>query len=431
MKKLIIAGVFSAGMCINCFAADSIPGQWQLVEIPEMAGTGVRAFKDKLYDGLFTRTLGWNGGDGVVTVGLPGGNVMWTFNDSFYGVVDSLTRARGACSFPRNSTMLQLAHNGMPGTVDGDLIWHAPMMQIERPGDNGYYKALTELDHPDASEFNDDGIAADYVYWSGDGTVEDGCLKIIWLGTHLWNEKKEGGDVHHMDICNAAVATYSLDGTPGDSTYLKLTGVKHDVLPENPFGYGCTLWEDEDGYTYLYGATGTGVFLQNVPIVARARKGALEGAWEYYVGDGKGDMWWSSEYPSREDVGPSGIAPGEGSVAMPWIFKKGDWYYMTAQAFPFGKELCILRARNPWGPFTDRKTLLRFPDKLDKLGTQEYRFLYMLNLHPALSREGELVISTNSDTEDFWDNFNNEGSADFYRPYFFRIYDWEKVYDGE
>jgi hypothetical protein len=53
----------------------------------------------------------------------------------------------------------------------------------------------------------------------------------------------------------------------------------------------------------------------------------------------------------------------------------------------------------------------------------------MVNLHPALSRQGELVFSTNSDTESFWDNFNQPGSADFYRPFFYRVFDWQKVYD--
>ena len=54
----------------------------------------------------------------------------------------------------------------------------------------------------------------------------------------------------------------------------------------------------------------------------------------------------------------------------------------------------------------------------------------MLNLHPGLSREGELVISTNSDCESFWDNFNNVGSADFYRPFFFRIFKWERAFEN-
>ena len=41
-------------------------------------------------------------------------------------------------------------------------------------------------------------------------------------------------------------------------------------------------------------------------------------------------------------------------------------------------------------------------DLLDKLGERTYKNLYMVNLHPHLSRNGELVFSTNTDAKDFW-----------------------------
>ena len=80
------------------------PVEWDLEPMPNATYAGTaRAYKDLKYNELFTRTLGWNGGDGVLTVGLPNGDVLWTFNDSFYGVVNERLRARGSCSFPRNT----------------------------------------------------------------------------------------------------------------------------------------------------------------------------------------------------------------------------------------------------------------------------------------------------------------------------------------
>ncbi len=114
---------------------------------------------------------------------------------------------------------------------------------------------------------------------------------------------------------------------------------------------------------------------------------------------------------------------------MPWVIKKGDTYYMFAQAKWFGREMYIFRSDKPYGPFVDCKRLFGLPDLLDKLGERTYKNLYMVNLHPHLSRNGELVFSTNTDAKDFGDNFNAVGSADFYRPYFYRVYNWEKVYD--
>ena len=83
----------------------------------------VQAYKDMKYNRLFTRTRGWNGGDGVFTVGLPDGSVFWTFNDSFYGIVNAADRSRGSSSFPRNSVMLQKAHNGVLGEDENDFVW--------------------------------------------------------------------------------------------------------------------------------------------------------------------------------------------------------------------------------------------------------------------------------------------------------------------
>ncbi len=102
---------------------------------------------------------------------------------------------------------------------------------------------------------------------------------------------------------------------------------------------------------------------------------------------------------------------------------------MLAQAYPFGQELTIMRSENPWGPFKDKKSLLKFPNPLDELQLGAYNHLYMLNYHPALSRDGELVISTNTDCANFFDNFNASGSADWYHPFFYRIFKWKRVFE--
>ena len=114
----------------------AIDPSWNLVQMPDEGGQNPRVFvyKDKKYDALFTRTLGWNGGDGVLTTALPGGHVFWSFNDSFYGVVDGKTRARGSCSFPRNSLMIQKGATIASGQEsDDDLVWLADDVQTDNP----------------------------------------------------------------------------------------------------------------------------------------------------------------------------------------------------------------------------------------------------------------------------------------------------------
>ena len=416
-------------------AATVLPEQtqtgWRLEAMDGSTRPGAaRAYKDKKYDQLFTRTRGWNGGDGVFTVALPNGDVLWTFNDSFYGVVNSSTRARGSNSFPRNSLMVQRAADGVPGENPRSLTWLADYVNWTDASKDRYFHCRTHLRHP-GGEKTDDEIAAgdidqDLVYWSGDGTIVDGKLQLLWFGT----QSKE------LRNLGTTIATYSLEGNvpegyylkglpdylPHEGDYLYLEKVSHQVN-DNVVSYGSTLWEDEDGHLYLYATDGYR------PLVARTERHDLYSKWTYYVKDSQGTGTWQDDYPTKEQMERSSVMLDDGHQgSMPWVFKEGDWYYMTMQAPFFSRDVYIYRSEHPWGPFTDRRLLFTLPDKIDKKGDQRYHWLYMVNLHQSLSREGELVFSTNTDPDDFWKNFNDEGSADYYRPYFYRVFNWKSLY---
>ena len=408
------------------------PEEWELEAMPSATQSGTaRAYKDLKYNQLFTRTRGWNGGDGVLTVGLPNGDVFWTFNDSFYGIVQERTRARGSCSFPRNSVMVQKAHDGVLGETPQDLVWLADYVNWTQPNRDRYFHARTHLRHPGGEKTDAEIAAGDIdqgkVYWSGDGTIYNGKLQMIWIGV-------ESAELRNLD---ASLATYSLEGKepvgyyqnsipdylPHEGDYL----YRESHTPDKFLGecsYGSTLWEDEDGHTYLYAVE------NSTTVVARTATHDLYSHWQYYIKDTDGNWAWQDDYPTQAERRRSSIMTSSGyGIMLPWIFKEGDWYFMTSQAPIFSPDVYIYRSKSPYGPFGDRKLLFRLPDHLDKMGPQEYHWLYMVNLHPALSRQGELVFSTNSDPADFWDNFNATGSADYYRPYFYRVFDWQKIYD--
>lgn len=388
---------------------------WNLESMDSgIAGSPVVVYKDKKYDGLFTRNLGWNGGDGVQSTLLPDGNTFWTLNDSFYGVVDSVTRTRKSCNFPRNSVMIE-----KPGGEPKDLVWMNQLIQTTDPNADHYYQARTFIRHPQATlsdaAIQEGQIDQDYIYWADDATVYNNQLQMLWAGVDLTDPNNS---MRRFDTC---LAIYSLDGKPGDGNYLKPVSINYHFRDNEVYGYGSTLWEDEDGHTYLYCTNGYDV------LVARTKTHDLNSAWEYYVSESTGEYAWQSSYPTVDEASRSKIQ--DISLSRPWVFKKDGYYYMVGQAMWFGREAYILRSNTPYGPFTDHKELMKFPDTLDKFGVKTYQNLYMLNLHPHLSRDGELVISTNTDTANFWDNFNAVGSADFYRPYFYRIYNWEKLFE--
>lgn len=405
----------------------NIDSSWNLELIPNVGDRDARvfAYKDNKYNQLFTRYLGWNGGDGVQTTLLPDGNTFWTFNDSFYGVVDE-NRARGSSSFPRNTIMVQTTDDtGMPGETDDNLVWLVDYVQTSDPDAERYYHARTHIRHPDA-QLTDEEIAigeidSDYLYWAGDATVveKDGqqVLQMLW-----------GGVDENMVRINTCLATYSLEGELGDDTYLQLIDRIDDFHSEdggNLQGYGDTVWEDEDGHTYLYTSE------SYVPIVARSTTHDLTDPWEYYIRDLSGNFQWQTTYPTDEERARSSIMDNNYTNNRPWVFKKDDWYYMVAQGPIFSRTVYIYRSEAPYGPFTDQEVLFNVPYAIDKIGNQYYNNMYMLNLHMQLSREGELVFSNNTDPYNFWDNFNVAGSADYYRPWFFRVFNWEAVYEEE
>lgn len=422
------------GSTDNPTVGPDIKPEWDLELMPDATRSGAAvAYKDWKYNKLFTRTRGWNGGDGVLTVGLPDGSVFWTFNDSFYGKVNAADRSRGDCNFPRNSVMLQKATDGVLGETEDDLIWLADYVNWTDPSAERYFHSRTHLRHPDGEKTVDEILAGDIdqdrVYWSGDGTIYDGKLQMLWMGT----ASKE------LRALGTSIATYSLDGTipegyylddipdylPKKGNYLYREKVTHQIN-DNAVSYGSTLCEADDGHTYLYGTNGYGV------LVARTATHDLYSKWQYYVRPEEGsDLVWQDEYPTAEQMERSQIMENNHQCNMPWVFKDGDYYYMTAQGPYFAREVYIYRSKSPYGPFGEKRLLFVLPGQLDKLGPTAYHWLYMVNLHPALSRAGELVFTTNSDPDDFWKNFNDPGSADYYRPFFYRVFDWKSLFGDD
>ena len=295
----------------------------------------VAAYRDKKYDALFTRERGWNGGDGVLTVGLPDGNVLWVFNDSFFGVVGE-NRARGNCNFPRNSLMVQKSQDGFLGETDQDLVWLADYVQWTNPAADNYFKARTHLRHPQASktdaEIANGDIDSDYLYWAGDGIVApDGkSVQFYWNGV--------GSDMGAAG--GTVVATYSLEGNmpagyylddipdylPHEGDYMYMTNVS-GTLSTNPWSFGNSIYEGQDGHIYLYHS------IDNYhTVVVRTKTMDLNSALEYRIKDVFGFWWWhDSSVPTADDLRRSSIIWNDELVNMPWVFKDGDWYYLVGQ----------------------------------------------------------------------------------------------------
>lgn len=327
----------------------------------------VTVYSDLDYNDYLTRYQHWNGGDGCYSVLLPDGRLLWSFQDSFFGQV-STDRNRTNNVMRRNAAHLQL---------DTSLQSFIPL----NPGSGN--QSETWIKYGDAPEDQD-------WYWPGAGQVHNGQFQML-----LSHVRKTGDGMWGFAHVSTDLAVFDLPSMR----------LNHIVKDKDTSGnYSAGSMPGQDGYTYMY-STENG-YLTSYMYVARAAGHDLAGSWEYYGPNG-----WSST-PVKHNVC--------NDITQPNVFYKDGKYYLVSQQTLFGLDIYILESATPVGPWTNKRTLYHIPDQYsgDIIS-------YNAFVHHALSREGELVISYNINPTDFNSNFNRPGSADRYRPYFVRVYNWE------
>lgn len=327
----------------------------------------VTVYSDLDYNDYLTRYQNWNGGDGCYSVLLPDGRLLWSFQDSFFGQVSN-DRNRTGNVMLRNAAHLQL---------DTSL---QSFVQLN-PGAGNQSQTWIKY----GTEAEDQ-----HWYWPGAGQVLNG--KVQMLLSHVTKTGSGAWDFAHV---STDVAIFDLP-----SMQLSQLIKDKDVNAN----YSAGSMKAPDGYTYMY-ATET-AYLTTYMYAARVAGHDLTGTWEYYGADG-----WSTT-PSKYNIC--------NDITQPNVFYKDGKYYLVSQAHLFGLDIYIQEATTPIGPWTNKRTLYHIPDQysVDMIS-------YNAFVHHALSRQGELVISYNINPTDFASNFNKPGSADRYRPFFVRVFNWK------
>ena len=330
----------------------------------------VKVYSDTLYNGFLTRYSGWNGADGCYSTLLPDGSLLWTFQDSFFGEVTP-ERARIDNAFVRNTGILQ---------KDRSL---SSFIQLNTGTGN---QSGTWIKYPGNTNDEDD------LYWPGSAHIYNNKVQLPMGHMH---KDPETGQLEHL---STDVAILSLP----DLTVEKIV---RDVDTTRNTGYDSGTFDAEDGYTYIYG-TENG-WLTTMLHVARAPGHDLTAKWEYLTDNGWADRP-DGHFIARD-------------VTLPNVFKDGSKYYLVSQQIIYGQDIYIFESTSPIRPWTNNRTLYRIPDTYN--GTDI--LTYNASVHAGLSQQVELVISYNINPVDFWSNFNNPGSADRYRPYFVRVFNWK------
>lgn len=384
-----------------------IDSQWQLKIVSNNGQNDRRVFvyQDKLYDAMFSATTGWTGGDIVFSYRLPDGKIVWGARDSYFGVVDPKTRARNANANTVRTAML---------IQDGDI-------NNPKPSDLHSLNAFVQTTNPDAKDYyNGEELLksprTNRRYYPLIANYSDNQLHLL-LGYFATASSTR---------YSTAKLDYNFNGKPGDAGYLQLIN-SNETFNSNTLDLEQSQLID-DGYTYMYGSN---VLNGNSQVlVCRVKDHKFDNKFEYYILDTDGSYAWVDKMPDKTLAAPrSNILADNGACQYPQVVKDGKYYYLIGQKYANGNAVYIWRSKSPAGPFTDQKTLFVVPEYIDKIGNRYYSNLTHVIMHQSLSRKGELVFSTTQTTTSGSDNFTYPGSADYLRPYFFRVFNWQALFE--
>lgn len=390
----------------------TIESSWNLSEVINIGqhDDNIFLYKDNLLNDIFTQSLGWTGGDVQSSVKLSNGDLLFVVRDGYYGVVNE-ERARVSGNVVKNSLVVLKADNGsLTQPKKENFVNLNAYVQTNDPSAADYYNGQPFMKHAKST----------YHYWPGIANEYNGQIQVQWIAYRTTLGKR--------DVCELVSYDKAGDLAPGC-----LSEVSKKELFNSYIAYDDFLMKDDDGHNYMYCAYQlTGV---NGVLVARSATHDLNSEWEYCIRDTEGKIAWiknvltASSTTACDDALRSNMLENNGACQHPQVFKQDEWYYLVGQSYQNKADLKIWRSKTPYGPFTDAKTLCVIPEYINKIGNQYYNSLTRVALHPALSRSGELVLSTAQTAGNDKDYFTYPGSADYNRPYFYRVYNWQTLFE--
>jgi hypothetical protein len=245
------------------------------------------------------------------------------------------------------------------------------------------------------------------LFWLGDGFVN----KELNNNLNIIGYKVERTGPGVFDFIETAVSIISIPGgerAPFEhqkqiETSLHINNAK---LGEGNFGSGIfvnTKWagaQHPDGFVYIYGCLGKDKNL----VVSRVKPADFENlnAWRYWNGSD-----WSENSTDLKAL-TNAVSDELSMTQLP-----DGRFILIFQVLGLSDKVGMRIADSPVGPFSDITEIWSAPEWKEGLWT------YNAKAHPSLSKPGELLISYNTITPDFWNDI--EKDATIYHPRFIKL----------
>ena len=391
MNKYLVTLLVLVCCLSSLLAQDSTP------IVKHFAGLEFTVEAAPQWTNLFKRTKGWFGADGIFSIPLSGNDlrkkgdndsVLLLFSDTYIGEVKEGKPLKG-------------------NTMVNNSIAYIRRNNPELSNIHFLYKKDKE-GHP-ATFFVPESSTKEHpqLFWLGDGFVNKELNNTLYL----FGYKVERTGPGVFDFKESAVSILSIpkNSQPPFAQQRQTSTPLHVVnstLGEGNFGAGIlvnTTWAGSaspDGYVYVYGCLGKDKNL----VVAKVKPTDFENlsAWLYWNG-----KTWT---PDINDLGKltNAVSDELSVTALP-----DGRFILVFQVLGLSDKVGIRIGESPVGPFSDIQEIWTTPEWKQGLWT------YNAKAHPSLSAPGELLISYNTITPDFWNDIQKD--AFIYRPRFIKL----------
>lgn len=357
---------------------------------------------DDAWDKLLTRNSGWFGGDGIFAIPMDGAEyrransktkTLFLFSDSI--IADTVGETIQRKDF-------KMVHNCV-AYLEGSEPDPSKFKFFINKDKAGQPTSLFVPNTPHAGP-------KDY-YWLGDGFVNVDMDSTLYIFAYPVKDTIIPGSFFEFDQLGVNIIAIPKGSKPPFKEQRQL---------ETPFFFPMENWNkvtmgsgvmvnttwagapNPDGYIYIYGVGGT----NNGLVVARVKTKEFEqfGKWEFAKG-----TEWTTDYLKAVPVTRN--ASNELSMSP-----MADGRYVLAhQVLGVENEVAVQISKSPAGPFFPMRKVWKCREWESDM---DY-FAYNAKGFPHLSKPGELLISYNINSFDFWNDIPKEPRL--CRPRFFRL----------
>ncbi|MEP7141863.1 MAG: DUF4185 domain-containing protein [Ferruginibacter sp.] len=346
---------------------------------------------------LFYRNSGWFGADGLFSIPLSGvdknnneGNdsTLLLFGDTYIGEVKDDKPLPGNVMV--NNTIAYIKGNEPDASK---LHFHYKQAKDGTP--ETFFVPQTST------------AVKPQLFWLGDGFINKERNNTLYV--FGYKVERTGAGVFDFIEPGVSIIAVKDAGKPPFTNQREIATslhIKNDGIGEGNMGAGIlvnTKWAGApapDGYVYVYGCIGKDKSL----VVARVKPADFEDEkkWRFYNGS-----TWSENI---NDISP--VTNGASNELSMTTLPDGR-FLLIFQVMGLSDKVGMRIATTPVGPFSTIKEIYTTPEWKEGIWT------YNAKAHPNLSKPGELLISYNTITADFWNDIQK--NAHIYRPRFIKL----------